>query len=213
MRVASARTGSLPDGALAPVTIDEVLFIFSQTASPNGARGIDGHDISWIAARLRPTVATKADRLHLVTLASLTLPAAITQIQAYLANQRVRAPPRWSSAYTIGGVPESGSRSSSSSPGRYSWSRRARLAYVAPGIPHQRSCDRQGSDSPWTRLITAESSVNTTLLVLVPYAHHVASTRTKDNAHVPSNFSPELWFAEVPLRVAVGTVVTIILAK
>jgi hypothetical protein len=108
MRVASARTGSLPDGALAPVTIDEVLFIFSQTASPNGARGIDGHGISWIAARLRPTVATKADRLHLVTLASLTLPAAITQIQAYLANQRVRAPPRWSSAYTIGGVPESG---------------------------------------------------------------------------------------------------------
>jgi hypothetical protein len=90
MRIASARTGSLPDGVLAPVTIDEVLFIFSQTASPNGAREIDGHGISWIAARLRPTEATKADRLHLVTLASLTLPAAITQIQAYLANQRRR---------------------------------------------------------------------------------------------------------------------------
>jgi hypothetical protein len=29
----------------------EVMYIFSQTASPNGARGIDGHGISWIAAQ------------------------------------------------------------------------------------------------------------------------------------------------------------------
>jgi hypothetical protein len=78
------------------VTMDEVLFIFSQTASPNGARGIDGHGISWIAARLRPTEATKADRLHLVTLASLTLPAAITPNPSLPRQPEKKGePPRW----------------------------------------------------------------------------------------------------------------------
>lgn len=68
-------------------------------------------------------------------------------------------------------------------------------------------------DPPWTKPGTTESTVNTTLQALVPYAHHVASTLIEDSVQVPRNCSPELDSAMDPLSAASNTEITIILGS